>query len=167
MTSVVPAGSDIWVPAILIMVGIAGIVVPVIPGLLIAVLGVLLWAYQTGTAASWTVFGIVVVLYAVGLALQFLLPGRRLKRDGVGTSTLLLAVLLGIVGFFVVPVIGGPVGFVLGIYLVEHSRSRDAAQAWARTKSALRAVLLSTGIELMAGLLIALTWVVGVILTRT
>jgi hypothetical protein len=54
---------------------------------------------------------------------------------------------------------------VLGIYLVEHSRSRDAAAAWAATKTALRAVLLSVGIELAAGLAIAATWVVGVLLS--
>jgi uncharacterized protein YqgC (DUF456 family) len=167
VSSVVPAGSDIWVPAILIIVGIAGIVVPVIPGLLVAVLGVLLWAYQTGTTASWVVFGIVAVLYVTGVCLQYLVPGRRLKREGVGTGTLLLAVALGIVGFFVIPVIGGPIGFILGIYLVEHGRSRSSAQAWTRTKTALRAVLTSMGIELVAGLLIALTWVVGILLTRS
>jgi hypothetical protein len=82
---------------------------------------------------------------------------------GVRTSTLLLAVLLGIVGFFVVPVVGGPLGFVLGIYLVELGRSRNASDAWRSTLAALRAVLLSMGIELLAGLSIATTWVAGVI----
>ena len=57
-------------------------------------------------------------------------------------------------------------GFVLGIYLVEHGRSRDAAAAWQSTKTALRAVFLSIGIELIAGLAIATTWVAGVMLSR-
>ena len=157
--------SEVLLPGLLIVTGILGIVVPVIPGLLLAVAGVLLWATERGGAA-WVVLTIVVVIYLAGLALQLLVPGRRLKAQGVGTGTLLLAVAIGIVGFFVVPVVGGPLGFVLGIFLVERARSGDGAQAWARTKHALRAVLTSMGIELAAGLLVAVTWVVGVWVTR-
>ena len=153
--------TDLWVPALFIGVGILGIVVPVVPGLLLALAGVLIWAVDTGGTSAWVVLGICVGLYAAGLAVKFLVPGRRLKQQGVGTGTLLLAVVIGIVGFFVVPVVGGPLGFVLGIYLVERLRSGDGAVAWARTKHALRAVLTSMGIELTTGLLIAVTWVVG------
>jgi uncharacterized protein YqgC (DUF456 family) len=158
--------SEVLVPGLLIVVGILGIVVPVIPGLLVAVAGVLLWAAERGGTGSWVVLGVVVAIYLAGLALQLLVPGRRLKAQGVGTGTLLLALAIGIVGFFVVPVVGGPLGFVLGIFLVERARSGDGAQAWTRTKHALRAVLTSMGIELAAGLLIAVTWVLGVWLTR-
>ncbi|GAB4076531.1 DUF456 domain-containing protein [Nostocoides australiense] len=161
------AGSaSIWVPGLLIVAGILGIIVPVIPGLLIAVLGVLIWALDLGTTTGWVVFGICLAIYAAGLAMQFLLPGRRMKAAGIGTSTLLLGALLGIIGFFVIPVIGGPLGFVLGIYLVEMGQSRDRAQAWAQTKVALRGVLHSMGIELIAGMSVLTTWIVGVLITR-
>lgn len=163
--NLLPEGTDVWVPAILILVGIAGIVVPVVPGLLVAMLGVLLWASETGGTTAWTFFFVCLAIYLAGVVVQYLVPGRRLKRQGIQTSTLLLAMLLGIVGLFVIPVIGFFVGFVLGIYLVEHGRSRDRTQAWARTKHALRAVALSMGIELCAGLAIATTWVVGVLAT--
>lgn len=164
LLDIAPPGTDIWVPGLLIAVGIVGIVVPVVPGLVVALLGVLLWSFQTGTTLSWVVFAACAVLYAAGLTLQVLLPGRRLRTQGVGTRTLLLAALLGVVGFFALPVVGGPLGFVLGIYLVEAGRSRDRSTAWARTRHALTAVVLSMGIELAAGLLIATTWVVGVLL---
>lgn len=163
--NLLPEGTTVWVPAILILVGIVGIVIPVIPGLIVAVLGVLLWAYETGGTTAWTIFGLALAIYAVGVTTQFLIPGRRMRRQGVKTSTLVLAVLLGIVGFFVVPVIGFFIGFVLGIFLVEQGRSRDRHQAWARTKHALSAIAMSMGIELCAGLLIAATWVVGVLIT--
>lgn len=160
-----PDGLQTWVPAILIAVGVVGIVVPVLPGLLLVVVGVLVWALAVGTGVAWAVFGVTVVLYAAGVTLQYLVPGRRLRRAGVPTSTLVLGVALGIVGFFVVPVLGAPLGFVLGIYLWEHGRSRDASQAWARTKTALAAVATSMGIELLTALLIVVLWVVGLRLT--
>ena len=163
--NLLPEGTSVWVPAILIFVGIVGIVVPVIPGLLLAVLGVLLWAYETGGTTAWTFFAVCLAIYVAGVAIQFLVPGKRLRQQGVKTSTLLLAVVLGIIGMFVIPIVGFIIGFVLGIFLVEQGRSRDRAQAWARTKSALVAVAMSMGIELCAGVLIAITWVVGVLAT--
>ena len=163
--NLLPERTSVWVPAILIIVGIVGIVVPVVPGLLLAVLGVLLWSYETGGTTAWTVFGICVAIYLAGVVIQFLVPGRRLRAQGVTTSTLLLAVLLGIVGMFVIPVIGFVIGFVGGIFLVEQGRSRDRTQAWTRTKNAVVAVMTSMGIELCAGVLIAVTWVVGVLAT--
>ena len=54
---------------------------------------------------------------------------------------------LGVVGFFVIPVVGLFVGFVLGIYLAERRRVGQA-DAWPSTKAALRAVGLSILIEL-------------------
>jgi hypothetical protein len=49
---------------------------------------------------------------------------------------------------------------------VEYARSRDRSSAWRSTKSALKAVFTSMGIELLAALAIATTWVVGVLLSR-
>ncbi len=161
-----PDGAQLWVPALLIVVGIVGVVVPVVPGLLLTLAGVLLWALGEGSATGWVVLGASVVVYLAGVVLQYLVPGRRMRRAGVGTGTLLLAVLLGVVGFFVIPLLGAPIGFVLGIYLVEYGRSLDRHQAWSRTKAALQGVLVSTGIELVAGLVIAATWVTGVVVAR-
>jgi uncharacterized protein YqgC (DUF456 family) len=155
----------VWISAALILVGLVGIVLPVLPGLAIVLAAVLLWATETSTTLAWVVFAVSAVLFLAGMSLQYLVPGRRMKRAGVGTRTLVLAVVAGIVGFFVIPVVGGPLGFVLGIYLVEHSRSRDARTAWASTKTALRAVFLSIGIELVTGLTIATAFATGVILS--
>lgn len=159
------SAAAVWVPGLIIIAGIIGVIVPVIPGLIVALLGVLIWALDESSAGGWVVFAICVLLYAAGLTLQFLIPGRRMKAAGVATSTLFIGLLVGIVGFFVVPVIGGPLGFVLGIYLVEMSRSQDRTRAWASTKAALTGVLHSMGIELCAGLGILTTWIVGVVLT--
>jgi uncharacterized protein len=76
---------------------------------------------------------------------------------------MVLAMALGIVGFFVIPVVGAVVGFVLGIFVVELGRSRDGSQAWTRTKHALVGVLHSMGIELAAGLAVTVLYVAGVV----
>ena len=159
-----PTGITLWLGIALFVVGVLGIVLPVLPGLLVCVGAVLLWAIGTGGPTAWITFGVVLALYAIGVTLQLLIPGRRMKREGVGGLTLVLGVLGGIIGFFVIPVVGLPVGFVLGIFGAEYLRFRELDRAWSATKSALRGVLHSMGIELATALLIAITWTGGVLL---
>ncbi|HEX2704391.1 MAG TPA: DUF456 domain-containing protein [Candidatus Lustribacter sp.] len=153
--------------AILMLVGVVGIVVPIVPGLAIVWLATALWAWVHPSPAAWVVFGTATFWYVAGLVTQYVVPGRRMKAAGVRTSTLLIALVGAVVGFFVIPVVGGIVGFVLGIYAVELARAGDRSAAWASTKHALRAVGLSMGIELGAALLIVTTWVIGVLALGT
>lgn len=153
----------VWVSGALVLVGLVGIVIPVLPGLVLVVAGVLLWATEQQSAFGWTVLGVAVALAAAGMVVEYLVPGRRMRAAGVRTSTLLVGGALAVVGFFVVPVVGLVLGFVLGIYLAERARRGGHAGAWAATKQALRAVVLSMGIELATGALIAAVWVVAVL----
>jgi uncharacterized protein YqgC (DUF456 family) len=94
---------------------------------------------------------------------KYVLPGRRLKASGVPTSTLVTGGVLGIVGFFVVPVVGLFLGFVLGVWLAELVRLPDRGRAWTSTRGALAAVGWSVLIELFAGLLATAAWVTGLV----
>ena len=155
---------SILVAAVLIVIGLVGVVVPVLPGLLLVVVGIAAWAVPRGDALAWTTLGIAVAIVAVGTVVKYLLPGKRLKEAGVPGRTLALGVVLGIVGFFVVPIVGLFLGFVLGVYLGEHTRLRDGRQALASTRQALAAVGWSIAIELFAGLLAAGVWVSALVL---
>jgi uncharacterized protein YqgC (DUF456 family) len=151
------------VPPLLILVGLIGIIVPVLPGLILVLGGVLVWALVESSPLAWTIFAVSVVITIAGYVLQYTLPGRRMRERGVSSSTLFLAMAFGVVGFFVIPVVGAIIGFVLGIFVVELGRSRDRSQAWTRTKHALVAVLHSMGIELAAALAITALYVAGVV----
>jgi uncharacterized protein YqgC (DUF456 family) len=150
--------------ALAIAVGLAGILVPVLPGSILVLGAVLLWAVHVGGGVAWTVFAVVTVLLVVGGIVKYAVPGRHLKAAGIPASTQWAGAALAIIGFFVVPVVGVFLGFVLGIYLAEHRRL-GAARAWPSTVQALRAVGLSILIELAAGVLAAGVWVIGVVLT--
>lgn len=142
------------------VIGLALIVLPVFPGTLVIIATTLVWAIVLGETAGWVVFGIVAVLGAVGMFLQYAVPGRRLKASGVPTSTLLLGVLVAVIGFFVIPVVGLPIGFVLGVFLAE-SRRLGPSAARGSTWSAVKAVALSIAIEFSFGIVAVTTLVVG------
>jgi hypothetical protein len=150
---------------VLVVAGLVGIVVPVLPGLLLSWSGVLLWAWSVGTSTSWAVFSVATAILILGSVVKYVLPGRKMRESGVPWSSLGLGTLVGIVGFFVIPVLGLFVGFVLGVYVAERIRLDDNAQAWPSTVAALKAVGASMLIELLSGLLIAATWAVGLVLT--
>ena len=44
------------VPPLLIIIGLIGIVVPILPGLLLVLGGVLVWALVEGTTLAWGIF---------------------------------------------------------------------------------------------------------------
>ena len=150
--------------ALAIALGLVGVLVPVLPGSLLVGVAVLVWAAEKAEATGWVVAVVALVLLAAGTVVKYLVPGRRLQRAGVPASTLVLGGVLGIVGFFVVPVIGLPLGFVLGVYVSEWRRL-GPREAWPATVHALKAVGLGILIELGFGILAAVTWAVGVVLT--
>ena len=149
--------------ALLVAVGLAGIVVPVLPGTLLVALGIGLWSGVKGTTGGWLVFAVAAACLVAGAIVKYAVPGRRLKA-AVPTSTLLAGALGAVVGFFVIPVVGALAGFPLGVYLAERVRLGGDG-AWTSTSAALRAVGASILIELLAALVATVVWVTGVVLT--
>ncbi|MFY1698180.1 DUF456 domain-containing protein [Solwaraspora sp. WMMA2101] len=147
-----------------ILVGLIGVVVPILPGLLLCWAGVLGWAiFSDAGGGRWLIVAVATLVAVGGTAVKYLWPGRDLKRAGVPNRSLLIGGVLGLVGFFVIPFIGLIVGFVLGVWLAERLRLGDFAAAWPATKRAVLAVGLAMLIELGAALAIAGLWLLGLL----
>jgi uncharacterized protein YqgC (DUF456 family) len=152
------------VVAVVIAVGLVGVVVPLLPGAMLAWSAIAVWGFTVRTATGWAVVGVATALIAAGQIAKYAIPGRGLRADGVPNRSLVVGGLVAIVGFFVVPVVGVFIGFVLGVYASEVQRV-GALTAWPSTKAALRAVGISMLIELTSTLLAAVVWIVGVTTT--
>jgi len=151
--------------ALVILVGLVGIVVPLLPGLLLVYAAIAVWAVVEHNVASWVTLGVVTAIVGATTAIKYLWPARRMRQAEVPTATLIIGAVVGIVGFFVIPVIGLLVGFVGGIYVAELTRCRDHRRAWASTVQAVKGVALSIGVELLGGLCAAALWLGAVVLT--
>jgi uncharacterized protein len=147
-----------------IALGMVGILFPVLPGSLLILAAIGVWAFQIGTGTAFAFAIVCAALLLGGMVVKFAIPGRRMKASGVPNTTLLIGAVCAIIGFFVIPVLGILVGFVLGVYLAE-VRRLGRQQAWPSTKAALKAVGLSIAIEFASALLAACVWGVGVALT--
>lgn len=148
--------------ATVIAVGLSGIVIPVLPGTLLIGAAVLVWALVVGGSA-WAVFAAAAGVLAVGEVIKYLLAGRSLRAHGIPSVTVAAGGIVGIIGFFVVPVIGLLLGFVAGAGVSELVRTRSAPAARQGTIAAVRAAAVTMGVELSAGLLAAGLWAAGAV----
>jgi len=146
---------------LVILVGLLGTVVQVLPGNLLVLGAILVWAWATGGAAWW-VFVAAAAVIGVAELLQWLLAGRHLRRADVPWSTMAWGGAAGIVGFFVVPVVGLFLFFVGAVYLAELARRHDSAAARGAAVAALKATGITILVQLTGGLLAAAIGLIGV-----
>ena len=149
------------VVGLVILVGLVGIVLPLLPGVLLVFGAILVWAIVEGSATAWTVFAIATVFLVISGVIKYTVPGKKMKDAGVPTRSLILGGILGIAGFFVIPIVGLFVGFILGTYLAELTRLGSHDRAWPSTWHAVKAVGLSMLIELFGALLASGVWLIG------
>ncbi|MFC8304258.1 DUF456 family protein [Specibacter sp. NPDC057265] len=156
----------IWtvVCGLAILVGVVGIVVPVLPGSILIIISLLTWAIVLGSPLGWTVFGIAAVFAAAGMASSAVLTGRVMKQRSIPGRSVVSGLVLGVVGFFVIPVVGLLVGFVVGLFLSEYARQREFKPAISSSAAALKATGLGMLAEFAFAALAAGTWSVGVLI---
>lgn len=144
------------------MVGLIGIVIPVLPGSTLVALGILIWAIFTGGSA-WIVFAASLGCMVLAWVIKYYVGGRTMASAGVGKWSLVAGGLLGIVGFFVIPVIGLLIGFIGGTFLAETARLKDARAGWTGAIAATKAAGLLILIELAGALLAIAIWLFAVL----
>ncbi|SDC33629.1 hypothetical protein SAMN05216410_1666 [Sanguibacter gelidistatuariae] len=152
------------VVGVVILLGIVGGTTQLVPGGLIVLGAILVWTLMTGGALAWLVLAFAVVAIVGSGVVKYVFAGRHMNRAEVPASTLVVGMVAGVVGFFVIPVVGLFVGFVGGIYVCELSRRRDHALAWTATRAALAATGLTILVELAGSLVAGGTWLLAVVL---
>ena len=152
--------------AVAMAIGVAGTVVPFVPGLGLVWLAALAYGLAAGFGvAGWIVFPAITTLGLGGLAAGIVLPHRGARSGGATSLSLTLGAAMAIVGFFVVPIVGLPLGGVLGIFVGELIRTQDATLAWRATSATLKGFGLATLAEVAFGLAMVTVWLIWVVST--
>ncbi|WP_307079833.1 DUF456 domain-containing protein [Arthrobacter pascens] len=145
-----------------ILVGVAGTIIPVLPGSVLIGLSLLAWAIWGGAGtAGWVVFGVGLAFVLAGIAASAVLTGRKLKQHSIPNRSVVIGLVAGVAGMFIIPVVGLFVGFAAGLLLSEFLRTRDFGTATASSWAALKATGLGVLVEFGLACLAASTWVIG------
>ena len=139
---------------VLLILGILGTFIPVLPGLLLSLCGLLIYKFGTDAPLDMVYIWIFVFLTAVSVILNYVIPARTNRKYG-GTRWGSVGSVIGtLVGMFFIPV---PFGFLIGMFLgvfvgeLLHDAS-DKKKAWNSTKGDFIGFLYGSGFNFMVGL---------------
>ena len=116
--------------AILMTVGLAGSVIPGLPGSPLILLGAFLYAWHTGfEVVTWTTLFWLLILTLLSQALDFLASALGVKKFGGSRWGMVGAILGAIFGLFAGGIFGLLLGPFLGALILEmiHSRNMESA----------------------------------------
>lgn len=153
--------------ALLLIVGVMGTIFPILPGSLLTIGTLLVWAWVLGSTASWTAALIGVALAVVGMSASAILTGRKMRREQIPRGPVIIGVIVGVVGMFIVPVVGLFLGFALGLLLAEYARRKDLSAAWRSSVEAMKSMGFGMLIECACASLATFAFVVGAIVHLT
>jgi len=149
--------------AVVMVIGVAGTVLPILPGLGVIWVAAVAYGILGGfSTAGWIALAMITVLAIIGTASMLYLPQRSAASVGVPWWGQLLALGLAIAGFFVIPVIGAPLGFAMGILVATIMKERHILDGLVATWSTLKSMLLASGIQFSVGLAMMAIWVIWV-----
>lgn len=133
-----PAWLDISIFGItlfVMLVGLVGLIIPVFPGIVVIWLASLGYGIVTGFSnPGILIFILLSVLMVGGVTVDNLLMGGGARRAGASWSSILVALLAGILGTLLLPPIGGLIAAPAAVLLMEFLRGRDWGQAWRATR---------------------------------
>ncbi len=145
-----------------IVLGIVGTVVPLLPGSLLVMAGVVLYAILINEPIAWAGAGVAVVVLVLGMVGKWLIPAKKVSGQ-VDNFPIIVGGICAVIGFFVIPVVGILVGFIVGVLGTELVRTRSWHRAWPATKTAIHAAGLSLLIELTSVVLAGCVWLATIL----
>ena len=144
----------------LIILGLIGIVIPLIPGTFLIWLAILLHTLGNGIEIlGWPNF-IFITLIAIGTGTSdWWMALLGAKSGGASRRSLLFGVGGAIIGSFILPLIGTLIGYALGIIFSEYQKAGDWDAAIKASIGGLAGWGLATAVQLGGGLLMLIIFV--------
>lgn len=147
---------------ILLLLGLIGTFLPVLPGLLLSLAGLLIYKYGTDAPLSMAYVYLFIALTLLSVLLNYVIPARINRKYG-GTRWGSIGSVLGtLLGLFFIPLpFGFLIGMVAGVYVMELMHdSKDGKKAWNSAKGAFVGFLYGTGFNFIVGLAMFLVVVI-------
>ncbi len=144
---------------LLMLLGLFGLIIPVLPGTIIMWLAALGYGIFGGwSTLGWVLFAIITVLAGFGAVADNLLMGAGARRSGASWLSIGVAIIAGIAGTILLPPIGGIIAAPLAILLLEYNRLGDWEKAWQSFRGLATGFGISYVVRAGIGVLIMVLW---------
>lgn len=143
------------VAIVFMLIGIIGIIVPILPGMLLVWLTLLGYAWVTDfeIIKVWMLVILTMVALVTGTA-SIWLPYLGAKSLGAAKRSAFLGFIGGVIGTFIMPLVGTVIGYAVGIIIGELHKHRDLRVALKRSIGGVAGWGISTVVELAGALTI-------------
>ena len=143
------------------LVGLLGLIFPILPGLTIIWLAALVYGVVTGfNWVSGVLFGVMTVFMLVGNVLDNFIMGASARQQGASWIAIAIALVLAVAGSLIFPPFGGLIAALLGLFVYEFYRLRD----WRKALDSVKGMASGCGWSAVAraalGLLMIGLWVI-------
>lgn len=145
----------------LLILGLVGTILPILPGLLLSICGLLIYKFGTDAPLSMVYIWIFVVLTVISTVLNYLIPAKTNRKYG-GTRWGSVGSIIGtLVGLFFFPPFGFFIGMILGVFVGEllHD-SKDKKKAINSVKGAVIGFIFGAGFNFMIALAMLLVVII-------
>ena len=137
---------------VLLILGIVGTILPILPGLVLSLAGLLIYKYVAEADLSMIYIWAFVILTVASVILSYAIPAKTTQKYG-GTRWGSIGSVIGtIVGMFIPIPLGFLVGMFAGVFIGEllHD-SKDMKKALKSTKGAFIGFIYGTGFSFVVG----------------
>ena len=106
--------------------GLFGLIIPIMPGLVIIWVAALGYGIAAGFGTlGWIMFAIITLLMIAGSFIDNVLMGTQARQSGASWVSIAAALVFGLAGNFVLPVIGGLIAALLALFIAEWIRRKN------------------------------------------
>lgn len=146
---------------LVMVIGVVGTVFPVVPGLTLICVTAVFYGIISGFDQQAFIYcGVIMGIVLAASAYSILGPTRRANRAGANRWSIGLGFFGAVTGAFVIPVIGLPLGGVIGIYVAELLQGKQRDAALQSTVATLKGMGIALLVEFFAGMLCLAVWLV-------
>ena len=147
------------------LVGLVGIVVPVLPGLVLIWLGALGYGLLAGWGGSgpW-LFALITLLGAAGTGAEIWVTSAGARVAGASMWSVAAGVALALFGIVFFNLVGAVIGLVVGTLVAEYYRLRNWRKAITSAGGTAAGCGVSYGVKMLLGLMMIGAWVAWVLL---
>ena len=157
------ANSGWFVPVLIAVmaVGLIGLLFYIIPGLTIIWLAILAYGIVKGfTVGSGILFGVITLLMVGGNLIDNYLMGDQARKTGASWLAIVVALVAGVAGTFILPPFGGILFAAVGIFLVEVIRKKNFKEGLKSTGGILKGCGLAVVARFFIGIIMIGLWAI-------
>jgi len=143
------------------LIGLLGLIVPIFPGLVVIWLSCLGYGIATGfDTLGWVMFIIITILMIVGSIIDNILMGTKAHKNGASWLSVIAALVFGIAGTFVLPVVGSIIAALLALFIAEWIRRKNHRDAWKAALGMMVGYGMAFAIRFVMGLVMIGLWMI-------